>query len=579
MKIIKVLPDGLIDRIAAGEVIENPASVVKELLENSLDASASNIEISIRGGGKEEILIVDDGEGIGKDQVEIAFMRHATSKIRSFDDLLRTGTMGFRGEALPSISSVSIMELSTCPREENVGTQIRFEGGRQTHLGPAPPKFGCAISVRNLFYNVPARRKFLKSDNAEKRKIAEVLRRYIICRPDVGFKIAYDGKIAASYQAAGDPRERLKDVWGDNVAERLLVIEEEPAGPVAVRGFLSPPDLTRGNRGEIFFFVNSRPVIEKVMFGAIAAAYEGSLPGGRYPLAAVFLDIDPGFVDINVHPAKIEVRFSDTGFVFAALKNAMKNALRLPIGMFVGKPISANTDKSAPTISFEQARRDLFDGKMMPRETFAHTRDDTAQTRQVVESDKKSPDIDRTFQIFDTYIIARKGEEIIILDQHTAHERVLFEKTLDSLSGRSCPSQKLLFEERIKLTPRESVLVEELSTLLERAGFEIRQFGDCEVIVSGVPQEFSSVSPGTALKELLDAFLSCRNSGEETKQALAAALACKAAVKAGNRLTDPQMRGLYSDLMRCREPFRCPHGRPTMAALNRRDLERIFQRK
>jgi len=577
MKIIKILPEGLIDRIAAGEVIENPASVIKELLENSLDASAENIEISVTGGGKEEILIVDDGEGIAKDQVETAFMRHATSKIRNFDDLLRTNTMGFRGEALPSISSVSIMELSTCTREENVGTRIRFEGGKQTHLGPAPPKYGCSISVRNLFYNVPARRKFLKADSSEKRKIAEVLRRYIIARPDIGFKISYDGRAVDSILPVDDLHKRLEEVWGNNVAKKLLSIKQEQVGPVAIYGFLSSPDMTRANRSEIFFFVNKRPVIEKAMYGAIIAAYEGSLPKGQYPYAAVFLDIDPGFVDINVHPAKIEVRFSDSGFIFTTLKNAMKNALRLPIGLTIKRPAPDRSPIYA--VPFEKAKEDILAAGPNIQNTFMSNLDEERSTKSIMKRKAEPSRIDHAFQIFDTYIVAGNSDEMIILDQHTAHERVLYEKTLNSINRQASPSQKLLFETRVKLTPRESSLIEELSALLERAGFEIRFFGESEVILSGIPQEFGGASPEKTLKDILNEFGRYRNSGDETRRALAAAVACKAAVKAGQRLTDLQMRGLYSDLMRCDEPFRCPHGRPTMAVLNRHDFEKIFQRK
>ena len=576
MKFIKVLPDGLIDRIAAGEVIENPASVIKELLENSLDASAGNIEIAASQGGKEEILIVDDGEGIPKDQVEIAFMRHATSKIKSFEDLLKTGTMGFRGEALPSISSISIMELSTCSIDEKVGTRIRYEGGKQTHFGPAPPRVGCSISVRNLFYNVPARRKFLKSDNAEKRKISEVIRRYVVGRPDVGFKISYDGKTKSSFPATDDHRNRLTEVWGHKVAEKLLPIELETGGPVRVYGYLTPPDTARANRSEIFFFVNGRPVIEKAMFGAIAAAYEGSLPRGQFPYAAVFLEIDPGFVDINVHPAKIEVRFSDTGFIFASLKSALKNALKLPIGITFRSPAGADGPERIP---FEQVRRDLFAGIPAAQNSFTPSSDHEPSIEMEEEEIEIPGDIDHPFQIFNTFIIARSGDEVIILDQHTAHERILFEKTLKAINRQPSPSQKLLFESRVKLTPYEFDLVGELAPMLERAGFEIRPFGDSEIILSGIPQEFARVAPETAIKELLANFQSYRENGQEAKSALAAAVACKAAVKAGHRLTDPQMRGLYSDLLRCDEPYRCPHGRPTVAVLNRHDLERIFQRK
>jgi DNA mismatch repair protein MutL len=576
MKTIKVLPEGLIDRIAAGEVIENPASVIKELMENSLDAAATSIEISVKGGGKEEILMVDNGEGISRDQVEIAFMRHATSKIKSFEDLLKTGTMGFRGEALPSISSVSVMELSTCADGEDVGTKIRFEGGKQTHLGPAPPKKGCSISVRNLFYNVPARRKFLKSDNSERRKIAEIIRRYIIARPDVEFNISYDGKSASSFPAERNLRKRLGALWGGNISGKLISIEQEPVGPVMIYGFLSPPDISRANRSEVFFFVNKRPVVEKAMYGALAAAYEGSLPKGQFPYAAVFLDIDPGFVDINVHPAKIEVRFSDTGFIFTTLKSAMKSALRLPASI---RFRSQGKGDLASAIPFEEARKNLFSETLSRKTDQPKGQIEDVFNRGAVSGiTGDAAEIDHVFQIFDTYILLRRGRDLIMLDQHTAHERVIFEKTLQSFDNRPSSSQRLLFEARVKLTPEESSLVQELSDLLAKTGFEIRQFGDNEIIIAGVPQELSNKSPESALKGLLAVYFDNRKSGSEVKRALAAAISCKAAVKAGQRLTDPQMRGLYDDLMNCHEPFKCPHGRPTLATLNRDDLEKIFRR-
>lgn len=578
MRLIRVLPEGLIDRIAAGEVIENPASVVKELVENSLDAGARNIEISVASGGKEEILIVDDGEGIDKDQVEIAFMRHATSKIRSWEDLLRTGSMGFRGEALPSISSVSIMELSTCHGDEKIGSTIRFEGGRQVRFGPAPARRGCCISVRNLFYNVPARRKFLKSESSEKRRIAEIVRRYVIARHDVGFKISYDGKGTNSFPVAKNLSGRLEAVWGKRIADDLIVIDEDAVGSARVHGCISRPTTTRGNRSEIFIFVNKRPVVERAMFGAVAAAYENSIPRGQFPYAALFLDIDPGFVDINVHPAKIEVRFSDEGFIFGTLKNAMRKALHLPTGVSVRIPPPV---PSTGVVSFETVKRELFDddGGVSQGRTTRATPDTLIQLPQQRTGFLLDIENDPVFQMFDTYVIARRGEELVLLDQHTAHERILYERTLDSFEKSPAPSQKLLFECRVKLSPGEATLVGELADLMERAGFEMREFASDEVIVSGLPQELAAASPDRALKDILAVFSSGRKAGEETRSALAAGVACRAAVKAGQRLSQPQMTALYTDLLKCREPFRCPHGRPTMAVLKRDDLEKIFGRK
>jgi DNA mismatch repair protein MutL len=579
MKMIKILPDGLIDRIAAGEVIENPASVIKELVENSIDAGARNIEISISGGGKDEIIVVDDGEGIPKDQVELAFYRHATSKIKSWEDLLRTGTMGFRGEALPSISSVSIMELNSYFEGEKTGTSIKFEGGKQIHLLPAPPKRGCSISVKNLFYNVPARRKFLKSEISERRKIAEIVRRYIIAHPEIGFKIYYDGKLANSLLPAENLLERLESVWGDAVTKSLVPLAEPPVGPLSITGYVSKPEINRAGRSEIFFFVNNRPVLEKAFFGAISASYGRSLPPGRHPYSAVFLNIDPGFVDINVHPAKIEVRFADDGFIFTSLKRSLDKALALPVDLAFSAYKPQLPPESKP---FEQARHELFDGRnfsmIAPGMTEVPIRHETKDEYQTPQASQVSFD-NAYLQIFNTYILTRRDGQLMIVDQHTAHERILFEKTLESIGRNGAPSQRLLFEERVKLTPEETALCDELSSFLAKVGFEIRSFGPGEVIVSGMPQELANVSPKDALKDVLGVYSSNLREGQEMKKALAAAVACKGAVKAGHRLSEAEMKGLLSSLFMCKEPFRCPHGRPTVVTLSQDDLERIFRRK
>ncbi len=577
MKHIKVLPDGLIDRIAAGEVIENPASVIKELVENSLDAGARNIEISISGGGKDEIIIVDDGEGIPKEQVELAFYRHATSKIKSWEDLLRTGTMGFRGEALPSISSVSLMELSTHYDGEKTGTSIRFEGGKQTYLGPAPPKKGCTITIKNLFYNVPARRKFLKSDISERRKISEVIRRYIIARPDIGFKIYFDGKLTNELPSSINLLTRLEAVWGDAITKELVALNEPGVGPLEVTGFVSKPETNRANRGEIFFFVNHRPVLEKAFFGAISASYGHALPPGRHPYAAVFLDIEPSFVDINVHPAKTEVRFADDGFIFKTLKHSLDKALALPVNFAFRTTQIPNQNVPPDFKTFDSARQELFADTGFAMKSPSPVRIESQDYSKVNPANETFQDT--YFQIFDTYILIRRKGELLIVDQHTAHERILFEKTLAGFSRQGSPSQRLLFEERVKLAPREISLVEEIADLLARAGFEFRTFGAEEVIISGLPQEMTGVSPADALKEVLETYSSNLKGGEDMKRALAAAVACKAAVKAGHRLPEAQLRGLYGELLKCQEPYRCPHGRPTIVTLNQDDLEKIFKRK
>ena len=584
MKIIKVLPEGLIDRIAAGEVIENPASVIKELVENSIDAGAGSIEISISGGGKDEIIIVDDGEGIPKNQVELAFYRHATSKIRSWEDLLRTFTMGFRGEALPSISSVSLMELTTCFEGERIGSTIKFEGGKQTFFGPAPPRKGTAITVKNLFFNVPARRKFLKSELSEKRKISEIIRRYLIAHPEIGFKISHDGRLVSSLTATENLRERLESIWGDSITNNMVELEGGTTGPMTIRGFVSKPEVTRSNRGEIFFFVNRRPVLEKSFFGAIAASYGPTLPPGRHPYAAVFLEIEPNFIDINVHPAKTEIRFADDGFIFTTLKKSLDKALALPLGFALRsskEPGDESLTHPAPqSIPFAKARQQAFgDGgfRMIPGEPAAFE----SSIRPVTTS----PQIDfagqgiSVMQLFDTYILARQNDGMLIIDQHTAHERILFERNLNSFEIQGMPSQKLLFEEQVHLSPEEQNALDTAMGLIARAGFELRPFGGDQFIISGVPLDMGDIAPAEALKETLAVLANNLREGQDIKRALAAAVACKAAVKAGHRLSEAQMRALIVELLKCHEPYRCPHGRPTIVVMSRDDLERIFRRK
>ncbi len=579
MKFIKVLPEGLIDRIAAGEVIENPASVVKELIENSIDASAKNIEISIVGGGKEEILIVDDGEGIPKDQVELAFYRHATSKIKSWDDLLRTFTMGFRGEAMPSISSVSIMELSTAYAGEKTGTSIKFEGGKQVFLGPAPPRQGCSISVRNLFYNVPARRKFLKSDSSERRKIADIIRRYIIAHPEISFKVSFDGQSINSIASHENYIDRLRAVWGQGIATNLVEIDSASSGPLKVGGYLSKPETNRSTRSEIFFFVNKRPVIDKTFFGALSVSYGRSMPPGRHPFAAVYLDIDANFIDINVHPAKTEVRFADEGYIFSTLKKAFDKTLALPASIgtqFDPKkeesPVSLHQEFAADFNRSVNFQEPPIQPNYPPNQSRA-----TRQESPLPES--KNIPLDGVFQLYDTFIIANMKSGTVIIDQHTAHERILFEKYIKAFSQNGSSAQKLLFEERVKLNPEDHETFERISEYLTLAGFETRAFGVDEIIISGTPPEMDKISPQAALLEVLGLYSAYVKEGREMKNAIAAAVACKAAVKAGQKLSNIQMTGLIDQLLRCDEPYRCPHGRPTIISLNREDLEKIFRRK
>ena len=417
----------------------------------------------------------------------------------------------------------------------------------------------------------------MKSDGSEQRKVMEIIRRYMISRPDVGFKINRDGKIIGSYKPTANLLERLTDIWGGQVSSKLLRIEGEQVGPLRVRGYTSTPEIVRGNRGEIYCFVNDRPVLEKAMFGAISSAYANYVPPGRYPYVALFLDIEPNFVDINVHPAKTEVRFSDEGFIFSTIRKALEKTLAIPVGIPM-RTQERGGSASAP-VGYERPVGNLFSGAFERGVIHGSTNSNTQADVAAAVADIAVAREVLCFQVSNTYIILKKDDELLILDQHTAHERILFEKTLRSLDGVNAPSQKLLFEERVKLTPEESQLADEIADMLTGSGFEVRRFGPDEIIVSGMPQELSGSAPGEAVKSVLSNYLRHKKDGLETLKAFAASVACRGAVMAGDRLSEQQMQGLYRELMKCNEPYRCPHGRPTMAVLRRDDLERIFKRK
>jgi DNA mismatch repair protein MutL len=399
----------------------------------------------------------------------------------------------------------------------------------------------------------------------------------MISRPDVSFRVSRDGRQWGNFHSTGSLFDRLRDIWSSQIAGELLKIDVAQEGPVKVGGYISKPETARGNRGEIYLFVNSRPVLEKAMFGAITAAYSNFMPPGRFPYVALFLDIKPSFVDINVHPAKTEVRFSDEGFVFSTIKKALEKTLAVPVNISFGTGTHRPHKQGA--VSFDQAKQEIFSS--------IHSGDKSSELleRRGEFTDRSSESFDETsrelisIQVFDTFIIFKKEEELIIMDQHTAHERILYEKTLNAMNEQKAPSQKLLFEERVKLSPDESQLVQNLDDYLARSGFEIREFGPDEVIVSGLPQELADSSPGKAIKTLLSDYVEYKKEGLDSQKAFAAAVACRAAVKAGDRLSRPQMQALLSGLLKCGEPYRCPHGRPTLAVLNRDDLEKVFRRK
>lgn len=659
---IRILDDHIANKIAAGEVIERPASVVKELVENALDAGAKRIEIEIRQGGKEYIRVTDDGAGIAPEDVPRAFARHATSKIRSADDLFNVSTLGFRGEALPSIAAVADVELRTRTQDATGGVRYTIVAGRPGGLEPVGAPVGTTVVVRRLFFNTPARFKFLRTEAAERRRVADVAARVALAWPDVAFRMIVDGRQVFATAGDGDLAGAIRAVYG-HVADSDLVPVDGELNGLRVSGFVGKPDVVHGNRDRMSVFLNGRWIQSAAITRAIEQGYDTMLPPRRYPLAVIHLTVDPKAVDVNVHPTKAEVRFKDDGMVFRAVLRAVRSALldanlvgvvapSRPIesqggtspsravltGQLFAPPTprldgvhgaAAEQNPSSATVYGERAtvqRAPSFESpqaaeRVSPWRTPSAPSDraadvaasaagspfpaayeaaatavpsaeteasppESATARGNVTESTSDVDARQTLreltivgQLHRTYILGETGDGLWIIDQHVAHERVLYEQFLArSATGRQ-DVQQLLIPVTISLPPHRVGLVEQFADELARLGFIIEPFGGTSYIVRGVPVELGAVDErrlSGLIEELLEM---CEQHGRWSDHHAAAALACKAAIKAGQPLDASQMRKLLHQLADAENPFACPHGRPIVVELGRFDLERRFGRR
>jgi len=593
MSEIRLLPDYIIDKIAAGEVVENPASVVKELIENSLDAEAYNLGLAIENGGIRSINLVDDGKGIPAAQVRLAFARHATSKIAQETDLFNISSYGFRGEALPAIASVAIVELITCVEGESQGTRIVVEGGKETKFEAAAPRKGTSVTVRQLFYNTPARRKFLKAESSETRKITTVFSKYSVCGFNRSFTLTVDGNKIVNYPADRDLSHRLERIWGDKISSKLIEIDSRPSSAVHIYGYICRPEINRANRNQIYLMVNGRPIYDISLMHAIKAGYGNTLESGTFPIAAIMIELSPDSVDVNVHPAKTEVRFIDERYIYAQIKKLVEAAIQTPV-LFTVMP---GAPSSSPMTGFVKNRPSSIrpqKGKSEPNQEISikNYRHELASTSvDSAPSDIDNPEIPteaaiemkigghRFWQLYDTFIMGFRDGKVWMIDQHTAHERVLFEAALNNLCERPGTSQRLLFDLTIELEPSDMAVIDKYLDLFRRLGFEIEIFGNRSVIIRGVPAYFQGSSIEQIFHNLLDGFIDSLSTGEDPTMALSASLACHAAIKSGERLSQEQMEGLFNQLFNCEDPYHCPHGRPTVATISRDDLDKLFKRK
>jgi len=583
---IRVLSEEVASQIAAGEVVERPSSVVKELVENSIDAGACDIRVEARAGGKQFIRVTDDGCGVPVAEVELAFHRHSTSKLSTAGDLECITTLGFRGEALASIAAVSRVTFVTRVDDEPVGTLVQLEGGRiVTHRESGRPP-GTAVTVEGLFFNIPARRKFLRSERTERRHIDGWLTRYAMAYPGLRFTLSHDGRTV--FQSPGNDRLRdvLVAVYGLEVGAALLEVipdDEHPASSIQVTGFVSPPSLHRANRGYITLFVNGRWVQDVRLTYAVIQAYHTLLPTRRYPLAVVMVHLPPADVDVNVHPAKSEVRFRDGDMVFRAVQKAVRHTLleRSPV------PVAAHPPTAWPTSSaqWREKRRERLAG-LRPQSAGEQLRFEEKPPDvgapgggMLVPSAEHLPPLRVVGQLGVTYIVAEGPEGMYLIDQHAAHERVLFERLLAERERAGVTSQALLEPRPVELAPEVANLLEEHLEVLGGLGFQVEPFGGTTMLVRTLPAIVAETDPARVLEDVAAALLAGDAPLAGTVEEAVARQVCKrAAIKAGQVMAQAEMEELVRALEQCASPRTCPHGRPTMIHLSVEQLAREFGR-
>lgn len=593
---IRILPDAVANQIAAGEVVERPASVVKELVENALDAKARRVEIAVERGGKRRIRVSDDGAGMVREDAVLCLDRHATSKIVQADDLRGVRTFGFRGEALPSIAAVSRLTLETFSGDDETGTIVSCSGGQINNVGDVARRRGTTVEVRNLFYNAPARSKFLKAVAAETRAVSDAVTQLALANPHVAFLLTSDDRTLLELEAAADAGVRIAQVWGDEAAGTLIGVYADDDG-YEIRGLVQRPDEARAGVRRSFLAVNGRPFRASGLGQAAMRGYRTTIGEGIRPWTFLYLTVPDGEVDVNVHPAKAEVRFREEGRVEALVEGAVRVAME-------GEESGARyqSDIVVPPLEVREPgdrgrpgpRRDSRGGEQQmalfaagssraqgePRGEAA----DGAPAKRagpVVDAEAMRGARPRLWQVLDTYVFAETRDGVMIVDQHAAHERILFERLMDAYERGGQEGQRLLFPLTLRLTPPELRCVEDLSGLLERAGFEVEAFGGDTVIVHAVPNPHRYFDAERAFREMVDELTngselvrSARNQHEK----IAMTFACKSAIKAGQRLGDSEMQELFDQLFATRMPHHDVHGRPTVVRLSGSELARKFGR-
>jgi len=620
---IRVLPRQLVNKIAAGEVIERPASVVKELIENSLDAGAGRIDVAVEDGGRKLIAVSDDGSGMSAEDLDLAFAPHATSKLSGEDDLLAINTMGFRGEALASVASVSHAHIRTRLTCEDGGHEVSAAGDVIEPVRPCAAAPGTTVTIRDLFFNTPARRKFLRTANTEMGHITEHLSRLALAHRQVAFTLSHNGREMLNLPATETTRRRVADLFGGDLAECLLPLSAR-RGKVHVAGLIAPPSAARGSGRWQYFFINGRYVRDRLLAHALREAYRGLIDPSRYPVAFIFLRVDPGEVDVNVHPTKIEVRFRESqlvhGELLAALKETLNKANLTPGASLEAAQFAAGTPAGDDPAdrrrqSLREALADFFKSTppVQPRFNFSERGRPPTPYGPQATGEPSSPPITRqdayepvrpgasgesarhvparvetarveAVQIHNSYIVAACEDGLVIVDQHALHERLIYNELKGRLADANSPTlsgQRLLIPETLRVTAEEAAALERHAELLRRLGIEVASFGPATVAVQQFPTLLAErgVAAGEFLRDVLDTLGEDETAdSERLLEEVLEMMACKAAVKAGDPLTPAEMESLLARGEAAQKGAACPHGRPTTLKLTLKDLQKQFKR-
>ncbi len=585
---IRILPENLVNQIAAGEVVERAASVLKELVENALDAGATRIQIHCKGHGRDLIQVVDDGCGMARDDMQLAFERHATSKLAHADDLYAIRTMGFRGEALPSIASVSSIEIRSSAEGQASGTALRIEAGEILHEEPIAAPRGTSIAVHSLFFNTPARAKFLKSRATELSHMVKIFKQYAIARPDISWYFSHENSVEYTLPASS-LHVRLEDLFGSGFNEKTLPLDFNQAG-ITIAGAVGKPELNRKSRGDQFIFLNRRPIQSALLHSAFKAALREHLEPNEWPFYVVFVEMNPREFDVNVHPSKLEVKFVDEKLVHATLYRAIRLAIPSLVtaerpgemGLPALGPLSAHpADRLGGSVVPEEIRQ-----AWLPSSRFTYSTQSIEQGVTVEGESSGEREVTRSepllrpaiYQMHNKYLISSVKSGIAIIDQHAAHERILYERALKGFEERAFHSQQLLFPLLLELDVEEDALFQEVRESLGSLGFVIRDFGPRTYSVEAVPAGLKRASETDMIHAMLEEYVEFRHANFEPRKALAASFACKAALRTGDTLTAEEMTSLVDELFATEFPTTCPHGRPTIIHLKLTELDRRFKR-